>query len=384
MAIYHLSVKVIGRSAGRSSTAAAAYRSGERIEDRRTGEEHDYTRRSGVEHSEIVAPAEAPGWALDRAELWNAVEAAEARKDAQLCREFEVALPSELSADARAELVREWVSDELVSKGMVADVAIHEPSRNGDDRNHHAHVLATMRPLEGDGFGAKAREWNSKDQLEGWRSSWEEYANRALARSGSEERIDHRSLDTQLDRALDRGDIQAAASLDREPGRHLGPAATAIERAGRELTREDLDGRRDGGALRQDREAAVPDAGGTGGRGPSGDGDRGTQGKAGDAGGLADAVERAIEAARSALALAAERIAEAAREVARTVVDRVSSVSTSAMETARAKVDAARARLQPKPEPPKPEPPKPEPPKATPAPKIGRDGPDRDDGGRGR
>ncbi len=217
MAIYHMSAKVIGRSSGRSATASAAYRSGEVIADSRTGEVHDYQqRRSSVRYKEILAPAGSPAWATDRAMLWNAVEAGEKRKDAQLCREVILALPDELSEDARRELVRGYVAEQYVARGMVADVAIHTPSRKGDERNHHAHVLLTMRSLEGEVFGAKAREWNDPALLEQWRESWALHVNAALERAGREERIDHRSLEAQ--------------GIERMPTRHMGPAVVGMMR----------------------------------------------------------------------------------------------------------------------------------------------------------
>lgn len=218
MAIYHLSAKVIGRSTGRSATGAAAYRAAEIVRDERTGMVHDFSRKGGVEHREIFAPANAPAWMSDRETLWNAVEKAEARKDAQLAREVEVALPRELSAEQRLELVRSFVRDEFVARGMVADVAIHNPRPRDGEERPHAHVLLTMRCLTAEGFGPKERSWNAKDVLEGWRERWEAHANRALERAGCDERIDHRSY-------ADRG-------VDREPQPKLGPVATAMERRG--------------------------------------------------------------------------------------------------------------------------------------------------------
>lgn len=225
MAIYHLSAKVIGRSTGRSATGAAAYRAAEAIHDDRTGIVHDYTRKGGVEHREILAPPNAPEWMCQREVLWNAVEKAEARKDAQLAREVEVALPRELSAEQRLDLVRGFVREEFVARGMVADVAIHNPRHRDGQEHPHAHVMLTMRCLTVDGFGPKERSWNSKDVLEGWRERWEAHANRALERAGRDERIDHRSY-------ADRG-------VDREPQPKLGPVATAMERRGEASERGD-------------------------------------------------------------------------------------------------------------------------------------------------
>ena len=126
VAIYHLSAKVISRAGGRSSVAAAAYRTAGRLRDDRQGLEHDYSRKGGVVHSEIIAPENAPDWMRDRDQLWNAVEAVEKRRDAQLAREIEVALPRELDRGERLELLRGFVQREFVDRGMIADVAVHE------------------------------------------------------------------------------------------------------------------------------------------------------------------------------------------------------------------------------------------------------------------
>jgi Ti-type conjugative transfer relaxase TraA len=193
MAIYHLSVKVISRGGGRCATAAAAYRAGQLVHDRTGGQDFDYTRKSGVEHTEILAPDHAPSWVFDRTELWNRVEEAEVRKDAQLAREVEIALPIELNEESQVELVRDFAKEALVSKGMVADIAIH---RDNPD-NPHAHILLTTRTLDGDGFGKKERGWNAKEELRHWRSLWAETANQALRERGLDIRIDHRTLEAQ-------------------------------------------------------------------------------------------------------------------------------------------------------------------------------------------
>jgi ATP-dependent exoDNAse (exonuclease V) alpha subunit len=222
VAIYHLSAKVIGRGAGRSSVAAAAYRSGERLIDERTGLVHDYSRRRGEIECWIQAPENAPEWARDREELWNRVEASEKRRDSQLCREAEVALPKEISREQQDELVREFVREQLVSRGMVADVAIHR----GDENNPHAHMLLTTREVGPEGFGRKAREWNGRELLKVWRERWAECANRTLERAGSRERIDHRSF--------------ASRGIDREPTVHEGPSVRAMEGRGIPTERGDL------------------------------------------------------------------------------------------------------------------------------------------------
>ena len=219
MAIYHLSADIVRRSTGRTVTAAAAYRAAECIVDERTGLGFDYSRRRGVAHTEIVAPDNAPAWMRDRSRLWNATEAIEKRKDAQLAREITLALPHELPAASRLDLVRSFVASAFVSHGMVADIAIHEPTRrDADHRNHHAHILLTMRSIEGDGFGSKARAWNDKTLLEQWRASWSDHVNRALEAAGENARVDHRSL--------------AAQGIEREPQIHLGPAVVEMEAQG--------------------------------------------------------------------------------------------------------------------------------------------------------
>ncbi len=219
MAIYHLSASIVQRSSGRSAVAAAAYRSGTKLEDRQYGKSHDYTPRKGIERSFIVAPEHAPDWVRDREELWNRAELAECRKDAQVAREVRVALPHELDREQRAELVERFVQDAFVLRGMVADVAIHYPDQHGDDLNHHAHILLTMRELDGDNFAArKQRDWNSEQTLQEWRELWAQYQNEALEDAGSAERVDNRSYE-------DRG-------IDKMPTYHLGYEASAMERRG--------------------------------------------------------------------------------------------------------------------------------------------------------
>ncbi len=234
MASYHLSVKTIKRSAGRSATAAAAYRVGERIECQREGRVHDYTRKQGIEETFILTPKDAPDWAQDRSRLWNEAEASETRRNSVTAREWELALPSEISAEDRSQITRQF-AEELVSRyGVAVDVAIHAPHREGDQRNHHAHVLTSTRKLEAGGFTAKTRVLDSAKtggvEIEQMRGLWAELQNRALERVGEVERVDHRSLEKQRETALDRGDKLSAEELDRDPERKLGPAANSMER----------------------------------------------------------------------------------------------------------------------------------------------------------
>jgi hypothetical protein len=241
MASYHFTAKIIGRSAGRSAVAAAAYRSGQKLERIETGETHDYTRKSGIVSTEILAPDGAPEWVRDRSQLWNRVEAKESRSNSQLAREFELALPHELSPAEAQALVREWAQENLVDKGMVVDLAIHDPEPvPGRSRNRHVHLMTTTRGLDpstADGWAKnKDRSWNSDDQLLAWRESWAVAQNRALERAGSKARVDHRSLEAQAEAARAEGRELAATRLDRPPEPRLGVAATAIEkRAARAL-----------------------------------------------------------------------------------------------------------------------------------------------------
>lgn len=242
MAIYHLRLKVVSRALGRAAkpggatrhsvVAAAAYRSGERLYDDSQGRWFQFD-KPDVIHTEIVAPHHAPAWVFDRQVLWNMVERAEKRVDAQLAREIEITLPRELSRDGQIDLVRRFVRDQFVREGMVADIGIHAPHASDGKEQPHAHVLLTMRYLDAGsitGFSAtKEREWNERqdvaeavnaarkrfndtgldedrEALEAaeaqrnvnvWRKAWADYANAALATAGSAARIDHRTLEKQ-------------------------------------------------------------------------------------------------------------------------------------------------------------------------------------------
>lgn len=216
MAIYHLSAKIIGRKAGQSSVACAAYRAGEELADKRTGETFRFARSERVAHTQIIAPGDAPTWALDRADLWNQVEARERRKDAQLAREFEVALPRELTLDQQRELVCGWIEAQITPAGAVVDLAIHHDK---EGNNPHAHIMTTLRAVSADGWGAqKLRQWEDRSALAQWRASWAEHTNAALERAGVADRVDHRS--------------HADRDLKEEPSKKEGPAARAMEARG--------------------------------------------------------------------------------------------------------------------------------------------------------
>ena len=214
MAIFHHSTQVIGRSSGRSSVAAAAYRLGVEMVDQRTGVTHDFTRRGGVESWHTLAPANAPEWVNDPARLWNEVEQAEKRKDAQVCREVNIALPKELTPEQMKTLALDYARDQWVQRGMVAQVAFHDL----DSQNPHCHVMLTMREIGPEGFGKKNRDWNEHALATEYRQAWAVAANRALEEHGHAARIDHRTL--------------AEQGIEREATQHQGPHAAAMERRG--------------------------------------------------------------------------------------------------------------------------------------------------------
>jgi hypothetical protein len=222
MAIYHLKATAISRGAGKSVTAKAAYNARAFLANERTGDVHDFRRKKGLQFSGIYAPANAPEWAKDRAQLWNAVEKIEKRKDSTLAREYEVSLPHELTDEQRRYLVQDFVKENFTRKGYVADVNIHEPDAKGDHRNHHAHILVTDRRLEKEGFAADKKErqgmGNNIAELERLRANWARHVNHHLERWGIEARVDHRTLVEQ--------------GIDREPTQHRGPHVDAMERKG--------------------------------------------------------------------------------------------------------------------------------------------------------
>ncbi len=196
MAIYHFSAQIISRSQGRSSVAAAAYRSSEKIIDQNTGLTHDFTKKNDVLMSEILLPSGAPEWMADREKLWNAVEQTERRKDAQVAREINIALPRELTHEQNWELANAFVQHEFVDKGMVADLNFHFGHIDQEEQPH-VHVMLTMREITPEGFGQKVRAWNDKALLNDWREHWAEACNCELARLGFDISIDHRTLEAQ-------------------------------------------------------------------------------------------------------------------------------------------------------------------------------------------
>ena len=242
IAIYHCSIKIVSRGKGKSAVAAAAYRSGEKLTNEWDGLTHDYTKKGGVVHSEILLPAHAPPAFSDRSTLWNSVELSEKSNNAQLAREVEIALPVELSREEQTRLVRDYCSSQFVSKGMIADFNLHDTGGG----NPHAHILLTMRPLDEKGAwlpkskkeyvldenGEKIRlpsgryktrkvdlvDWNNRENAEVWRRAWADLANEFLAQNDRPERIDHRSYERQ--------------GIEQIPTVHVGVSATQMEKKG--------------------------------------------------------------------------------------------------------------------------------------------------------
>ena len=225
MAIYHLHVKVIGRKSGSSAVASAAYRSGSRLRDQRLDRSHDFSAKRGVVHSEVLLPENAPEAWSDRERLWNDVEAFEVRKDAQLAREVEFAIPRELTQAQGIGLVRDFAQSEFVGLGMIADLNVHWDIGEDGMPKPHAHVMLTMRAVDENGFGPKVRDWNRTEMVERWRERWAELANERLAELDIDARIDHRSLEAQ--------------GIALEPQSQIGAPAKRIEDRGIEGGRND-------------------------------------------------------------------------------------------------------------------------------------------------
>lgn len=243
MAIYHLSAKAIERSKGRSAVAAVAYRSASRIVDERTGTEHDYSRKRGVLHAEVILPG---GGTADRAEAWNRIEKHHKRGDAVVAREIEVALPSELNAAQRQALALSYARELSERYGVLVDVALHasrtvtprdlarDPEQHWEidpetgrrhNGNWHAHIVLSACSVSPAGeLGKKVAEMDPihckrakiENMVDRERARWAELTNAALEQHGQVARVDHRS--------------HVARGIDEEPGRHLGPAAAGYER----------------------------------------------------------------------------------------------------------------------------------------------------------
>ncbi|HEL3200032.1 TPA: MobA/MobL family protein [Stenotrophomonas maltophilia] len=239
MAIYRCEIKTVSRSQGASAVAGAAYRAGLDVTDLRTGERHDYTRKNGVVASGILAPADAPDWVQDPAQLWNAAEAAETRKNSVVAREFLVSLPHELTDAQRTDLARDLTAHLVDRFGFAAMFAIHAPDKKADERNHHVHILATTRRMEPSGLGAKTRELDDRKSgaVDDVRAQVASTINLHLERAGLAVRVDHRSLLDRQMAAVTVGDFAKAAELDRQPEPKVGRTATAAARRGKRSPR---------------------------------------------------------------------------------------------------------------------------------------------------
>ena len=255
IALFHFHVTQIKRSAGQSAVAAAAYRSGEKLHSEYYGEDSDYTRKGGVICSEILLPPQAPPSFSDRETLWNAVEKVERGKRAQLAYSFDIALQNEFSMQENIELARHFLLEQCVSRGMVADYAIHQPDKkDGGIQNPHFHVMCPIRPIEPDGkWGNKQRreyvldeqgerirdeagnyvfnavpttDWGKPETLEFWREQWAQLCNTRFAEKGLDCRIDHRSYERQ--------------GVEQIPTQHEGPTVRAMEAKGIRTNKGDL------------------------------------------------------------------------------------------------------------------------------------------------
>jgi ATP-dependent exoDNAse (exonuclease V) alpha subunit len=234
MAILYFQVTPISRGQGRSAVAAAAYRSGERLRDERTGKLHNYSRRDDVPHKEILLPsglnADTIPWVKNRAQLWNAAERAEHQRNSRVAREFQLGLPHELSAEQRLDLARGFSQQVADRYHVVVDLAIHLPRKGSDPRNHHAHLMLSSREITSSGFGGKAGLDSRPGQMqlrglrEGiaeirfMRERWATTTNEALRDAGLDLRVDHRTL--------------AAQGIDRIPSPRLPWGAVKRERKG--------------------------------------------------------------------------------------------------------------------------------------------------------
>ncbi len=223
MAIYHFSAKIISRGTGRSAVAAAAYRAAERLHDERLGRAHDFSNKAGVVHSEVMLPDCAPERLANRATLWNEVEAGEKRKDAQLAREVEFAIPREMTKEQGIALARDFVQREFVERGMIADVNVHWDIGADGEAKPHAHVMLSLRSVDAEGFGPKVRDWNSSALLQHWRGAWAEHVNERCAMLGIDARIDHRSY--------------AVQGIELEPQHKIGAAGARREAKGEDAER---------------------------------------------------------------------------------------------------------------------------------------------------
>ncbi len=255
MAIYSFKMENISRGEGQSSVNSAAYRHRKVFFDNRTGEVcgRKTAHKKDLAFAQIFAPENTPpDLIVDSETLWNAVEAAEKRKDARLAKEFKIALPAELTPEQNIELTAAFVLEHFTKQGIIADVVIHDI--NG--HNPHIHIMGTTREVLSTGFGKKVREWDKPDTLESWRKGWQEICNGFLELYGHDERVDHRSIRVQYEEALEQATAAAtneekaiwlakAIETNRDPILHIprdrwGTVAAQEQRAAEQAIRDEL------------------------------------------------------------------------------------------------------------------------------------------------
>ena len=250
---FHFSISMISRGKSKSAVASAAYISCEKLTNEWDGVIHDYHNKKGLLHSEIFLPENVPKKFQDRSFLWNSVELNEKASNAQLARNFIIALPKELSFEENKNLITDFIQENFVSKGMIADLAIHDESSEGNN-NVHAHIMTTLRPINEKGLwqpkskkvyvldetGEKIKlksgnyktrkveltDWNDKGNAEKWRESFASLCNRYLEKNNLEKRVDHRSFERQ--------------GKEEIPTIHLGASASALERKGIETDKGNI------------------------------------------------------------------------------------------------------------------------------------------------
>ena len=244
---YHFTGKAISRSDGRSVVKHAAYITAENFRRDELDEICNYRRKRGVEAVFHFAPKDAPAWAQEVESGWNAVEAIETRKNSTLALDYIAAFPHQLDATQRAFILKDFLREEFQRRGFMATGAIHEPDAGGDTRNYHAHIMFSYRGLDQDGWVKnKDRYFSSLDTREeallGLKAKWAELGARQLERMGltveaARWRQGYHTLPEQQALAQARGDHDYAAACSQEPTRHLGAAASALKRKGRDNAR---------------------------------------------------------------------------------------------------------------------------------------------------
>ena len=250
---FHFNISMISRGKSKSAVASAAYISCEKLTNEWDGITHDYHNKKGLLHSQIYLPENVPIELKDRATLWNSVELNEKAINAQLARNFIIALPKELSVEENKKLITDFIKENFVSKGMIVDLAIHNENDEGNN-NIHAHIMTTLRPInEKEEWQPKSRkeyildekgekiklksgnhktrkveltDWNDKGNAEKWRESFANICNQYLEKNNLEKRVDHRSFERQ--------------GIEEIPTIHLGASASALEKKGIETDKGNI------------------------------------------------------------------------------------------------------------------------------------------------